>query len=260
LVTVSSQINAQINAQLLGRYSIGTYNSNGGVAEISAFDPGSKRMFVTNGPDNTMRIVNLSNPANPSQISSISMAPYGSDITSVACNKKGIIAAAILDSNAKTNASSIVFFDINGNFISKVKVGANADNVVFTPNGQKVLVANEGEPNNGYTIDPEGSISIIDVSGGFAGLTQSNVQTAGFTAFNGTTLDPKIRIFGKIQSGGSFSRNSTVAEDLEPEYIPNKVFILQINYEINDLLNNKDKQYNLHKHHLPLYLRLYSLY
>lgn len=82
------------------------------------------------------------------------------------------------------------------------------------------MVANEGEPNNGYTIDPEGSVSIIDVAGGFAGLTQSNVQTAGFTAFNApTVIDSKIRIFGKIQSGGSFLRNSTVAEDLEPEYI-----------------------------------------
>lgn len=220
LVTVGTQIKAQINAQLLGRYSIGTYNADGGVAEISAYDPSSKRMFVTNGPDNSIRIVNLTNPASPVQISSISMAAYGSDITSVACNKKGIIAAAILDSNGKTNASSIVFFDINGNFISKVKVGANADNVVFTPNGQKVLVANEGEPNNGYTIDPEGSVSIIDVSGGFAGLTQSNVQTAGFTAFNApAVIDSKIKITGRIQSGGVFSRNSTVAEDLEPEYI-----------------------------------------
>ena len=220
LVTVGSQIKAQINAQLLGRYSIGTYNADGGVAEISAYDPSSKRMFVTNGPDNSLRIVNLTNPASPIQISSISMAAYGSDITSVACNKKGIIAAAILDSNGKTNPSSIVFFDINGNFISKVKVGANADNVVFTPNGQKVLVANEGEPNNGYTIDPEGSVSIIDVAGGFAGLTQSNVQTAGFTAFNApTVIDSKIKITGRIQASGVFSRNSTVAEDLEPEYI-----------------------------------------
>jgi 2',3'-cyclic-nucleotide 2'-phosphodiesterase / 3'-nucleotidase / 5'-nucleotidase len=211
---------AQINTQFLGRYSIGTYNADGGVAEISAYDPGSKRMFVTNGPDNSLRIVSLANPASPSQISSISMAAYGSDITSVACNKKGIIAAAVLDSNGKTNPSSIVFLDINGNFISKVKVGANADHVIFTPNGNKVLVANEGEPNNGYTIDPEGSVSIIDVSGGFAGLTQSNVQTAGFTAFNApAVIDSRIRIFGKIQSGGVFSRNSTVAEDLEPEYI-----------------------------------------
>jgi 2',3'-cyclic-nucleotide 2'-phosphodiesterase / 3'-nucleotidase / 5'-nucleotidase len=220
LVIVGTQIKAQINAQLLGRYSIGTYNADGGVAEISAYDPSSKRMFVTNGPDNSLRIVNMANPASPVQISTISMAPYGSDITSVACNKKGIIAAAILDSNGKTNASSIVFLDINGNFISKVKVGANADNVVFTPNGQKVLVANEGEPNVGYTIDPEGSVSIIDVAGGFAGLTQSNVQTAGFTAFNApTVIDSKIKITGKIQIGTTFSRNSTVAEDLEPEYI-----------------------------------------
>ncbi len=220
LTIAGTQVNAQINAQFLGRYSIGTYNSDGGVAEISAFDPSSKRMFVTNGPDNSLRIVNLANPASPVQISSISMAAYGSDITSVACNKKGIIAAAILDSNGKTNPSSIVFMDINGNFISKVKVGANADNVVFTPNGQKVLVANEGEPNNGYTIDPEGSVSIIDVSGGFAGLTQANVQTAGFTAFNSpAVIDSKIKITGRIQSGGNFLRNSTVAEDLEPEYI-----------------------------------------
>ena len=220
LVTVGTQTKAQINAQLLGRYSIGTYNADGGVAEISAFDPSSKRMFVTNGPDNSLRIVNMANPASPVQISSISMAAYGSDITSVACNKKGIIAAAILDSNGKTNASSIVFMDINGNFISKVKVGANADNVVFTPNGNKLLVANEGEPNVGYTIDPEGSVSIIDVSGGFASLTQSNVQTAGFTAFNApAVIDSKIKITGKIQIGTTFLRNSTVAEDLEPEYI-----------------------------------------
>lgn len=220
LVNVGTQIKAQINAQLLGRYSIGTYNQDGGVAEISAYDPSSKRMFVTNGPDNSLRIVNLANPASPVQISSISMAAYGSDITSVACNKKGTIAVAILDSNGKTNPSNIVFLDINGNFISKVKVGANADNVIFTPNGQKLLVANEGEPNNGYTIDPEGSVSIIDVSGGFAGLTQSNVQTAGFTAFNApAVIDSKIKITGRIQSGGVFSRNSTVAEDLEPEYI-----------------------------------------
>jgi hypothetical protein len=111
--------------------------------------------------------------------------------------------------------------DINGNFISKVKAGANADNIVFTKDGSKLLVANEGEPNVGYTIDPEGSVSIINLAGGAAGLTQANVQTAGFTSFNSpTVIDPKIRIFGRIQTtGGAFLRNSTVAEDLEPEYI-----------------------------------------
>lgn len=218
--SASTLTNAQINAQLLGRYSIGTYNSNGGVAEISAYDPGSKRMFVINGPDSTVKIVSIANPASPVLIATISVKPYGIDVTSVACNKNGVFAIAVIDSNGKTNPSNIVFLDINGNYINKVKAGANADHVIFTSNGQKLLVANEGEPNVGYTIDPEGSISIIDLSAGAASLTQANVQTAGFTAFNSpAVIDSKIRIFGKIQSGTTFLRNSTVAEDLEPEYI-----------------------------------------
>lgn len=220
LLLLQFNAKAQINAQFLGRYSIGTYNSNGGVAEISAYDPSTKRMYVVNGPDSSFRIINLANPANPVLISTISVKPYGIDVTSITTNKKGLVAIAVIDSNGKTNPSSIVFLDANGNFISKVKAGANTDHIIFTPNGNKLLCANEGEPNVGYTIDPEGSISIIDVSGGAASLTQANVQTAGFTAFNApATINPNIRILGRIQSGGTFLRNSTVAEDIEPEYI-----------------------------------------
>ncbi len=221
LLLLQPAVYAQISTKFKGRFSIGTYNSNGGVAEITAFDPASKRMFVINGPDTSIRIVNIADPASPILISSISVKPYGIDVTSIACNKNGLIALAIIDSNGKTNPSSIVFMDINGTFISKVKAGANADHVIFTGDGKKLLVANEGEPNVGYTIDPEGSVSIIDLTNGAATLTQANVTTAGFTAFNAPAIiDPKIRIFGRIQtSGGAFLRNSTVAEDLEPEYI-----------------------------------------
>ena len=85
--------------------------------------------------------------------------------------------------------------------------------ITFTPDGQKVLVANEGEPNDDYTIDPEGSVSIIDLSGGVANLSQDNVTTADFTAFNdrlSSLLAAGVRIFGP---------GATVAEDVEPEYI-----------------------------------------
>ncbi|MFY7848046.1 MAG: choice-of-anchor I family protein, partial [Bacteroidia bacterium] len=124
------------------------------------------------------------------------------------------------DSLGKTENGKVVFFSASTlNFLKQVDVGPNPDMLTFTPDGTKVLVANEGEPNNGYTIDPEGSVSIINLSRGVASITQADVKTAGFTKFNGKAIDPKIKITGRIQSGGTFLRNSTIAEDLEPEFI-----------------------------------------
>jgi DNA-binding beta-propeller fold protein YncE len=94
--------------------------------------------------------------------------------------------------------------------------------VTFTPNGRCVLTADEGEPSADYLVDPEGTVSIIDLSGGAASLTQANVSTANFQGFNGISREvlfngtspaspkPAIRVFGP---------DATVAEDLEPEYI-----------------------------------------
>lgn len=208
---------AQINPQFIGRYSTGIYDK--AAAEISAYDEVSKRMFVTNGPDTSVRVVDISKPANPVQISTISIKPYGMDLTSVAC-MNGVLAVSVINKLGKTENGHVVFFNASTlAYISKVDVGANPDMLTFSPNGKMVLVANEGEPNSDYTIDREGSISIIDISKGVAILTQNEVKTAGFTDFNGTNIDWRIKITGKIQSGGAFLRNSTIAEDLEPEYI-----------------------------------------
>jgi Ca2+-binding RTX toxin-like protein len=88
-------------------------------------------------------------------------------------------------------------------------VGSLPDMLTFTPDGSKVLVANEGEPG---TIDPEGSVSIIDLAGGINNLSQANVATADFTSFNG--LEAQLRAEGvRIFAG------KTAAQDFEPEYI-----------------------------------------
>ena len=98
-------------------------------------------------------------------------------------------------------------------FLNAVEVGALPGMVTFTPDGTKVLTANEGEPNDDYSVDPEGSISIIDISGGVETVTQANVTTAGFTQFNDQIESLRgqgVRIFGP---------GATVSQDLEPEYI-----------------------------------------
>ncbi len=179
-------------------------------AEIVAHDPLSQRLFIANSLGAKIDIINFSNPAAPTLITSIPVTPYG-NINSLAV-KNGIVAAAI-ENSVPEAAGKVVFLDTNGVFISQVNVGAMPDMITFNHSGTKVMTANEGQPNTAYTVDPEGSVSIVDISGGVAGITQANVATAGFTAFNSQIVALKasgIRIFGP---------GATVAQDMEPEYI-----------------------------------------
>jgi hypothetical protein len=119
------------------------------------------------------------------------------------------VAIAVQAKN-KTDAGLVVFFNAKDlSFMSKVAVGSLPDMLTFSPNGKTVLVANEAEPNDDYSIDPEGSVSIIDIQD----IKQPKASIADFRAWNSQKADlmsKGVRIFGP---------NATVAQDLEPEYI-----------------------------------------
>ncbi len=183
--------------------SLGNSTNNFG-AEIPAYDPASRRLFVT-GPNNRLDIADISNPASPVTLPSIDLSSYGAGVNSVAI-KNGIVAVA-MEANPITNNGSVVFFNTNGVFQSQVTVGALPDMLTFTPDGNRVLVANEGEAANG--INPDGSVSIINLS---AGVLNPTVNTATFTSFNGqenALRNQGVRIFP----------GQTVSQDVEPEYI-----------------------------------------
>ena len=204
---------------------IGRYQSNLG-SEIPAFDPGSKRLYVVAG--DTIEIINLANPTSPSQVGTLtpsSVAPAGTKLVpnSVAV-KNGVVAVAYAVVDINTNAQQIgrtEFFNAaTGASLGGVNVGFLPDMLTFSPDGRKILVANEGEPNSyghANSFDPEGSISIISVPGNSvispANVATATVQTADFTSFNSqadTLRQAGVRIFGP---------GATVAQDLEPEYI-----------------------------------------
>ncbi len=94
-----------------------------------------------------------------------------------------------------------------GDYLSHVTVGALPDMLTFTPDGSYVLVANEGEPSDDYQTNPEGSVSMINVSNGVEGITNESVTPIKFEE-------------GVIEEGvRKVSETSTFAQDLEPEYI-----------------------------------------
>lgn len=197
-----------IKLSLLGRYETNIFAQS--AAEIPAYDAASKRLFVVNAQKGLVDVLDASKPEKPVHIAELSARTYlaNSEVNSVAV-KNGIVALAVQAQN-KTDTGIVVLFNAKDlSFISQVKVGSLPDMLSFSPDGKNILVANEAEPNDDYSIDPEGSISIIDISN----IQQPKVSTADFKAWNTQKADliaKGVRIFGP---------NATVAQDLEPEYI-----------------------------------------
>ena len=196
----------EISIEPIGRYAAGSFNAES--AEIAAFDPVSGLLFTTNIEHRSIDAISIRNPRLPVLAFQISLVPFGSHANSVAASH-GIVAAAV-ENAVKTDPGVVVLFDTQGRLLRAIQVGSEPDQVTFSPDGRWLLVANEAEPNDPYTIDPEGSVTIVDLQRGPLNVTSSDVRTATFTAFNDGPLDPSIRIFGP---------RATVAQDLEPEYI-----------------------------------------
>lgn len=198
-----------IQLKPLSTYASGSFDE--GAAEIVAYDPQVQQLFITNAEQNTVDIVDISNPSNLNFIDRIPLDAYGAGVNSVAAHN-GVIAIAV-EADSKQDVGQVVFFDAQGTYLNSVTVGALPDMVTFTPDGTKVVVANEGEPNSYHeadSIDPYGSVSIIDIS---TGINTAQVKTVDFRKFNfysETVQASGIRIFGP---------DANIAQDLEPEYI-----------------------------------------
>ncbi len=180
-------------------------------AEISAYDALSKNFYVTSGSG--LQIVSAADPAglvvgSTIDFSTEAFGGFGNGITSVAV-AGGLVAVAVANAS-KTEPGRVFLLDSDGTLLKSVTVGALPDMLTFTPDGMKILVANEGERDgeNGE-LDARGGVSIIDVSGGAA---QASVTTLDFSAFDGS--ENALRAAGvRIFNGKSAS------DDLEPEYI-----------------------------------------
>src|SRR5690606_3072229 len=141
----------------LGTYTTGVFAE--GAAEIVAYDPDTKRLFVVNAQAATADVLDISDPTDRGLENTIDVTNYGAVAISVAVHN-GVVAVAI-EADPKTDPGAVVFFDTDGGFISSVTVGALPDMITFTPDGNMVLTANEGEPNGDYDIDPNGTVSIV---------------------------------------------------------------------------------------------------
>ncbi len=224
---------------LVGRYaSGGTVAAPSLVAEIVAFHAASKSLFVTVDttaePSSFARIDISALPttalANSTTATNLTAAPRINVATSVngggftaggvqSLDVSGNLLAIAVQSSTKTNAGVIAFYSLDSagtaTFLKKVTVGSLPDGVAFSPDGKYLVVANEGELSNTFMtdgIDPDGTISIIQITNGVPGDTAT---TLGFADFNvGGSRRSELPAGVRIGRPGA-----TVAQDLEPEYV-----------------------------------------
>jgi hypothetical protein len=195
---------------------IATFDAgDAGSAEIVAYHAQSRHVFVVNAATSTVDILDVRNPKSPVKVRTLDTSDLGSP-NSVAVHDD--LVAVAIQSDPKTGTGHVRFYKPTGEVIVSVAVGALPDMLTFTPDGDNVLVANEGEP-SGYgagQTDPEGSVSIIPVAKSLTQmkrLRDRDVKHVRFTEFNGREAELRgqgIRIYGP---------GASAAQDFEPEYI-----------------------------------------
>lgn len=212
--TLSAIADPPPRLHVLGSYESGMFNVGG--AEIPTYDPFTRRAFVINAGSATIDVLDLQNPSVPTKVVSLDiaadLAPRSVGGANSVDTRFGILAVAV-EANPKQDDGYIAFYStVTLSLLGVAPAGALPDMVTFSDDGRYVLAANEGEPDDSYTNDPEGTVTIIDLlrlgRPGFA-------RTVGFTDFDAGNprhdeLPAKVRIYGP---------GATVAQDLEPEYI-----------------------------------------
>ncbi|WP_075532426.1 choice-of-anchor I family protein [Moritella viscosa] len=238
-IQISQQFTqSPLTVTMLARYESGQYGVS--AAEILDYHAQSKSIFVVNAKSGQIDILDASiistissatqtsvDPLtlnNLTKKSTLNLAPdlnltrLGS-VNSVAIFGN-LLAVAIERGDSKGNPVQghgfIGFYKLNNagkaTYLHAVKVGYLPDNVVFTHDGSKVIVANEGEPNDDYTVDPEGSISIININNNIPAKQAMNITFNDFDIHSSrhNELPKGVKINGP---------KSSVSQDLEPEYI-----------------------------------------
>jgi len=211
--------NAALSLKLLGRSTPDAGSFDESAAEIVAYHPASVSAFVVNAQRGRVDIFDLQNPSSPTIAGNLDVAADVESRLGLEAGSMGAVnsvdvygdtVAVALAADVEQEPGYVVFYTADGTYLSAVETGALPDKVAFSPDGMTVVAANEGQPNGDYSVDPDGSLTVIDVSAGFSMPVAKMADFRDFNVGGSKSLTGPVRVSPKAQS---------VAQDLEPEYV-----------------------------------------
>lgn len=166
-----------VSLELLGRFSTGDF-------DVAASGPlvwygKSKSALVTNRHANRIDVLSLATPASPQQVATLdasadaaqALARGMGQVSSVAVydgsgsdTSKDRIAVTVLGEGVADNGAVVIYQAFDRSLLAVLETGVGPGSVAFSSDGRFVVSADEGEPSPDYSIDPEGSISVVDLS------------------------------------------------------------------------------------------------
>ncbi|VXB16913.1 Alkaline phosphatase [Pseudomonas sp. 8BK] len=193
--------------------------------EIVSAQVSSMRVIVSNSAEGLVDVLQLDAAKGLKRIARHNLVAAGTgEITSVIFHpSEDLFAVCIRNSDGLKNGRVELRSVADGKLLNTVEIGIWPDSLAFSPNGDFIVVANEGE---GYVRDGEGfrsgegSISLIDLSGGVAAAKHSLITLPDLKDVEGATQAEHKRLLERVIDGEELKVPfGTSPEHIEPEYV-----------------------------------------
>lgn len=193
--------------------------------EIVNVQASSMRVIVSNSAEGLVDILQLDPAKGLERIARHTLvAKDAGEITSAIFHpSKDLFAVCIRDRDGLSNGRVEFRAAADGTLLNSVEIGIWPDSLAFSPKGDFVVVANEGE---GYVRDGEGfrsgegSISLIDLRAGVAEAKHSLISLPDLAGAEGATQAEHQRLVERVIDGEELKIPfGTSPEHIEPEYV-----------------------------------------
>ncbi len=232
-----------VSLTLLSRFSSGQFGV--GAAASVAYYGGGRNALIANRHSNRVDVLSLTNPATPQTLTPIDASAAAATALArpmgkvaavaayddpVAANDRDRIAVTVYGQALTDNGAVVVYKAADRSLVTVLQTGVGPKAVTFSQDGRFVITADEGAPAPDYSVDPEGSISVVNLTPtpvAPATTAPPAITVLDFRAFNlsGVTPIPATSREAEVLADVRFTgrTGATRAMDFDPQSVSSAV-------------------------------------